>query len=182
MPQLRLSLPIFAPHCIVGSCEVMSSQTHGKQDRGPLFLYFLPQSVRGSLSSLDFPGVSIPREEGSVRSQKVGFLPLLSFFLGYFSPKLNSLKQHSFCGSVTQAQVSQMPPAQGPLQGYTVKVAAGASVISRFVSGRICICVHSHGCWQPQALPGCEPEASLPCHAGLSIGQLTARHLASLHG
>lgn len=86
MPHFWLSPPIFAPHCIVGSCEVMSSQTHGKQDRGPLFLYFLPQSVRRSLSSLDFPGVSIQREEGSVRSQKIGFLPLLSLFLGYFHP------------------------------------------------------------------------------------------------
>lgn len=49
----------------------------------PIWQWFLP--------SLDFPGISTPKEGDGGRSQNFGFFPLFSLFLGVF-PQIQQLK------------------------------------------------------------------------------------------
>lgn len=136
-----------------------------------LFPYIFSPVGQWSLSCLDFPGVPTPREEGTVRNQKMGFLPLLSLSLSSALTQTQQLKTtESFCGSAIQAQASQLLLAQDPSQGCRAAFIGGlcgggsASELTHVAAGSL---------RSPLAV-------SQRRHVGLSTGQLTTQHLSSL--
>lgn len=87
---------------ILGSHDMMPSQSMGQRYS---FLYFLPQSVSGLSFHLNFPGVATPREEGSIRSQNTGFLPLLSSSSVASTQTQQLQRADNTCGPAIQMQV-----------------------------------------------------------------------------
>lgn len=77
----------------------MSSQTHGEQDRVPLFLHFLPQSVSGLNHLLISPEFQ-PQEKSVVSEARIlaSSLCFLSF-LGTLTQTQQLKTTDSFCGS-----------------------------------------------------------------------------------